>query len=75
MQHIDVFIFGDSGPPDAYNPQRLFESSDFQRIVLMIARNLPFTLNCNIISSRLGIELKNTSDMLNKLTQVHQLKS
>lgn len=55
MKYIDIYVFGDAGPFDEYNPHRISESLDAQQVLLIIAKSELLTINCSELLRKTGM--------------------
>ncbi|WP_105620040.1 PE-PPE domain-containing protein [Vallitalea okinawensis] len=73
MKYVDIYVFGDAGAFDEYNPYRIFESLDTQRVLLSIAKMKILTANRMTLSSDTELSLEKVDTIIKELLNAQLL--
>ena len=73
MKYIDIYVFGDAGPFDEYNPYRIFESQEAQQLLLIIAKSKLLTINSPELVLKTGMTEKRVSEAVESLVRAESI--
>lgn len=69
MKFFDVYVFGNAGPFDEYNPYRIFESLDAQQVILTIAKGDFLTVNKETIEAETNLTPDKVCEIIKMLLE------
>ena len=67
MKYIDIYVFGEAGPFDEYNPYRIFENLAAQQVILEIAKRDVLTVDKDYLQTKLDLSKSILDEVLSTL--------